>query len=300
MDLYNWLAANIKVYHSTHLTSLTSHCEYTTSSTYQGWCQCEALWRLCTHCWSTHRGGGPKRTACLLGGHGTGQTPPKNFVKMIGISLDSFFLGAFSHFAELENGWKNATFCLSVMCLFFWGGICMSWYVIVAFATNIFDGATSLAKEEVGKVGINSGQCFRSFTNVWQSFHMQNFIGRDWHFAHQGLGSYVNIDQVNGEKHTAKYICVATGGRAQRLHQAPAVEGCEGGWSTSMFVPWLHQLGHCALNVAIVGETLLKDDANTCIEQQVQVQHNIYLYQLMIIFTIIWRTRQPTWKHVGV
>ena len=42
----------------------------------------------------------------------------------------------------------------------------MSWYVIVAFATNIFDGATSLAKEEVGKVGINSGQCFRSFTNV--------------------------------------------------------------------------------------------------------------------------------------
>ena len=141
---------------------------------------------------------------------------------------------------------------------------------------------------------------------------MQNFIGRDWHFAHQGLGSYVNIDQVNGEKHTAKYICVATGGRAQRLHQAPAdgVEMSGGVWrwmiemnpdciyisllgrthfgivwvlcecTTSIFVPWLHQpLGHCALNVAIVGGTLLKDDANTCIEQQVQVHHNTYLYQ---------------------
>lgn len=83
------------------------------------------------------------------------------------------------------------------------------------------------------------GSCFRTFTNIY----MQNFIGRDWRFAHKGLGSYVNLGQVNGEKHTAKYICVATGGRAQRLHQAPdGVEVCEGGWWKWILIAFVFHL----------------------------------------------------------
>ena len=152
--------------------------------------------------------------------------------------------------------------------------------------------------------GMTFGSCFRTFTNIWLSFHMQNFIGRDWRFAHKGLGSYVNswpgqwwetYSQVhlrgNGWPSTAPAssprwgggvwrwmmemnpdcICVSLRGNilAWGCHKTSLPDQLCVNILTWMFVHWLHQVrGHCALKVAIVGGTSFADDANTFIEQR--------------------------------
>lgn len=195
----------------------------------------------------------PPKTASFWGSWNRTK-PTQEFCKDDG---DKFGWCCFSDFAVFFfKRWKDATFCLNVVfflvffvCVCVWGGGMSSWrrsWARIALERQVCHcskpqlsskiGATSLVKRstKVGMMAWLSDHAFvllQIFNYLFTCKIFQNFIGRDWRFAHKGLGSYVNLGQVNGEKHTAKYICVATGGRAQRLHQAPdGVEVCEGGW----------------------------------------------------------------------
>ena len=101
--------------------------------THQGWCQCEALWRLCTHYWSTHRGGGhPKRHPFWGSWNRTKPSKPtQEFCKDDGDKFGWCCFSDFAGFFKMVERCNILPECTVVFFLFFfvcvWGGGMSSW-----------------------------------------------------------------------------------------------------------------------------------------------------------------------------
>ena len=68
-----------------------------------------------------------------------------------------------------------------------------------------------------------------------------------FHMYQQVQPTVAALGQVNGQKHTAKYICVATGGRAQRLpgSAAIAVSGFRRKRRRCLDEKWIRYISDC-------------------------------------------------------